>query len=468
MRPSSLLALAATLLPSIAVAQESPAPAAKRKPNIILIMADDLGYGDLGSYGQDKIATPHLDRLASEGRRFTDFYSGSTVCAPARCTLLTGKHTGHAFIRGNGEIKPLGQRPIPAEEVTLAEVMRSAGYRTGMVGKWGLGGPQTEGAPNAQGFDEWYGYLCQRRAHRYYPEFLWRNAERVEIPANAEGARGAYAGDLFTAEALEFVRRSAAEPFFLYLPYTTPHADLDVPDDSIAPYREGFEEKPHLKGGYRPQPVPHAAFAGMVSRLDRDVGALLSLLEELGLQDDTLVLFTSDNGPHREGGADPKFFNSSGGLRGIKRDLYEGGIRVPLIARWPGHVPAGTTSGHAAAFWDVLATCADLVGEETTAPHDGLSFANALLGREGQAQHEFLYWEFEPQGGKQAIRVGDWKGVRLGLRKNADAPLELYDLSRDPGETTNVAAQHPEVVEKMLAYLASERVESEIWPLFGK
>ncbi len=423
---------------------------AQPRPNIIVIQADDLGYGDLGSYGQTKFATPNLDRLAAAGTRFTQYYAGSTVCAPSRAALMLGRHTGHNWIRGNGEI------PLRPEDVTLPEVLQAAGYRTAVVGKWGLGREETTGRPGLQGVDHFFGFLDHRHAHRQYATHLWRNDTRVDYDVTRD-----YANDLFTADALEFVSAVHTTPFFLYLAYTAPHAELRVPEDSLAEYRGRYPETPFVdraaddytpvppfeRTGYRSQPTPHAAFAAMIARMDRDIGRLLSTLSRLGIDKQTLVLFTSDNGPHKEGGADPAFFDSSGGLRGIKRDLYEGGIRVPMIAWGPGRVPAATTSPHVWAHWDLLPTLADLAGARSPDGLDGVSMRAALEGRPTPS-HEFLYWEFHERGFQQAVRMGKWKAIRL---KNG-AALELYDLDADAGETRDVATQNPGVVARVEEY----------------
>ncbi len=434
-------------------------------PNILLIHADDLGYGDVSVYGQAKFQTPSIDRLAREGTRFTQYYSGSTVCAPSRAALMTGKHTGHAWVRGNGEI------PLRPEDVTVAELLRDAGYRTAVIGKWGLGTPGTTGQPDKKGFEHSFGFLDHRHAHRQYTDHLYRNVERVSVDLERD-----YVNDLFTKEAATFIERSDARPFFIYLSYTVPHAELRVPDDSIAPFRDKFGEKPFENQkadarptgatpdspslGYRSQAMPKAAFAGMITRMDRDIGRLLDLLRERGLDNRTLVMFTSDNGPHREGGAAPEFFNSSGGLRGIKRDLYEGGIRVPMIARWTGTVPAGKTSDHVWAHWDMLPTLTELAGAKTPSGLDGQSTTRALRGQP-QPSQPYLYWEFHERGFQQAVRMGRWKAVRL---KNG-APLELYDLEADRNEEREIAAKHPDIVAKIEAFLKTARTESERWPV---
>ncbi len=460
-----LPALLAALLAGCA--SESPTEE-KPPPNILLVVADDMGYGDLGAYGQQRIQTPELDAMAEEGLRFTDFYAGSTVCAPSRAALMTGLHTGHAPIRGNGEVQPMGQRPIEDEVVTVAEVLKGQGYNTALIGKWGLGGPGSPGEPNRQGFDHFFGYLCQRHAHNSYPEFLFRNTERVPLdnvlpePKREDGAgvaivKNEHSHNLLIQEAARFIGQSAKEPFFLALTVTIPHANNEGKDDGM--------EVPSL-GQYAEMDWPERQkqHAAMISLLDRDVGRLLDLLAEHGMADNTLVLFTSDNGPHREGGNDPDFNDSNGPLRGIKRDLYEGGIRVPLIARWPaGGTPSGATTDHVGAFWDFLPTFAELSGAPTPAGLDGISLAPLLTGKPAEQQeHEYLYWEFhEGKASKQAVRLGDWKGVRLAPNQ----PLELYDLSRDLGEENDVAAEHPEVVKKIEAILATARTEHPIWPL---
>ncbi len=434
-------------------------PANSRKPNIIFILVDDLGYGDLGCYGQEVIQTPNIDRMAAEGMVFTDHYAGSTVCAPSRCSLMTGRHTGHCRVRGNARV------PLRESDITVAELLKQAGYTTGIIGKWGLGEPGTTGIPNKQGFDYWFGYLNQRHAHNYYPEYLWRNEEKVALsnevrPVNPPGGvatkRVEYSHDLFAAESLAFVERHVDKPFFLYLAYTIPHANnearnegMEVP--SYGPYAD--EDWPDAQKGH----------AAMITRMDGDVGRLLANLKVLGIDDNTLVFFSSDNGPHKEGGADPKFFNSSGPLRGYKRALYEGGIRVPLIARWPGKIAPGSGSNLVSAFWDFLPTCCDLVG--AMPPEiDGFSMLPTLLGKpDRQRRHRYLYWEFHEQGKKQAVRMGDWKGIRLNVAKNPDGPIELYNLKTDLGETTDVASEHPDIIESMAALMKDARTPSERW-----
>ncbi len=441
--------------------------AAVRKPSIIFILADDLGFGDLGCYGQTKIKTPNLDQLAAEGMRFTNFYAGSTVCAPSRCALMTGLHTGHAFIRGNAALA------LQSQDLTVAEVLKQAGYRTALIGKWGLGNENTAGVPQKKGFDEFLGYLDQRHAHDYYTDYLWRYSPptdtkpgydgRMEFSENQGGKKGLYIDDLFTSSALKFVRINQPEPlnnyrpFFLYLAYTIPHANneegqrtgngMEVPSD--APYSD------------QPWPQPEKNKAAMITRMDNDIGRLMNKLKELKIDDDTVVFFSSDNGPHKEGGVAPKFFQSAGPLRGIKRDLYEGGIRVPLIARWPGKIKAGTVNNQVWAFWDFLPTAAEIARAKIPEKIDGLSMLSALLGKPQTNRHDFLYWEFHERGFQQAVRLGDWKAVR----PQAGTPLELYNLNTDLGEQQNVAGQNAEVVASIETYLKTARTESDHWPI---
>lgn len=456
------LAIALSALP---VKPQGRTAQTNKRPNIVFIHADDLGYGDLSCYGQQKFRTPNLDRMAAEGVRFTQYYAGSTVCGPSRCVLMTGLNTGHAYIRGNGDI------PLRPEDVTVAEVLKSVGYRTAIIGKWGLGTKATTGWPAKQGFDESFGYLDHTHAHRQYTDHLWKNGE--VFPVNLEKD---YANDLFASAALDFIGQNQAQPFFLYLAFTVPHAELRVPEDSLSEFRGKFPETPFVNEkadaiasakpsterqptvGYRSQPTPHAAFAAMVTRMDRHVGQVLAKLKELSLDDNTIIFFTSDNGPHKEGGGDPVFFNSSGGLRGIKRDLYEGGIRMPMIVRWPGKVKAGQVSNQIWAHWDFLPTVAELAGAKAPPNLDGISMLNALSGRK-QKNHDFLYWEFYEREFEQAVRMGDWKAVRHGLNQ----PLELYNLKDDLYEKNDIAAQKPDVVKKIENYLKTARTESEIW-----
>lgn len=425
----------------------------RRKPNIIFILADDLGYGDLGCYGQKKIKTPNLDRLAAQGMRFTQAYAGSTVCAPSRCVLMTGKHTGHAVIRGNATV------PLRPEDVTVAALLKQAGYATGLIGKWGLGEAGSTGAPNKQGFDDFFGYLNQVHAHNYYPDFLWRNEDKVPLAGNVveKGVavkRAQYSHDLFAEEALRFIEKNKAGPFFLYLAFTIPHANNEAGKQGM----EVPSDEPYTKEAW---PQPQRNHAAMITRMDRDIGRLLEKLRELGIDENTIVFFSSDNGPHREGGGDPFFFQSSGPLRGFKRSLHEGGVRVPMIVRWPGRVPAGETNDHVWAFWDFLPTAAELAGAKVPDGLDGISVMPTLLRQGKQKNHEFLYWEFHEGGSQQAIRMGDWKAIRTRL----GAALELYDLGKDLAETTDVAARHPDVAARMETILKTARTESAVWPL---
>ena len=443
---------------------------ASARPNVIYLLADDLGYGELGCYGQTQIQTPHIDQLAREGMRFTQHYAGAPVCAPSRCVLMTGKHLGHAFIRDNREHKPEGQLPIPAGEITLAECFRSANYATGAMGKWGLGFPGSDGDPNHQGFQLFFGYNCQRHAHNHYPTYVWRNDQRIELPGNTGGATGqTHTQNLFIAEAKQFIRDHAQENFFLFMPFTVPHVSIQVPDSELEPYAGKIEETPYEhKDGYKPHPTPHAGYAAMVSFLDKGIGEILELLEELNLADNTIVMFSSDNGPThgRVGGADSQFFHSAGPLRGLKGSVYEGGIRVPLIVRWPNKIAAGSESDHVSGFQDIMPTVLEAIGEQPPESIDGISFLPTLLGQtDQQQQHEYLVWHFPGYGGQQAVRMGDWKGLRRDrLRKNPKA-IELYNLSEDVGEQKNVAAQHPEVVAQIRQIMTDTQAPSENFPL---
>jgi arylsulfatase A len=454
-------ALAAAVAGLVAAAHPAVQPAPAR-PNIILIQADDLGYGDLSAYGQANFKTPALDALAAGGTRFTQYYAGSTVCAPSRAALLTGLHTGHASIRGNLEL------PLPEADVTLAMALHDAGYRTAVIGKWGLGNPGTSGEPKKKGFEYSFGFLDQRHAHRQYTDHLFRNSERAPTDLERD-----YVNDLFTRETLAFIDATDPRPFFIYLNYTVPHAELRVPEDALQPWRGKFPETPFVnKRGddtptgtdaevapYRSQETPKAAFAAMITRMDRDIGTIVERLRASGIDRNTVILFTSDNGPHQEGGAAPQYFKSSGGLRGIKRDLYEGGIRVPFIASWPGTIPAGRVSAQPWAHWDLFPTLAEIAGAKTPAGLDGRSMVGALKGQ--NQPHDPFYWEFHERGFQQAARLEHWKGVRVAK----DAPLELYDLEKDPHETTNVASAHADVVKRIDDYLKIARTESSLWPI---
>lgn len=409
---------------------------AAARPNVIFILADDLGYGELGAFGQTKIKTPNLDKLAAEGMRFTQAYAGTTVCAPSRCALMTGLHTGHSPVRGNREIKPEGQEPMPADTFTVGHLMQRAGYVTGIIGKWGLGFPGSTSAPEKMGFDHFFGYNCQRKAHEYYPEELWRNTNRVALDGKT------YSHDLMAEEALQFVRNNKEKPFFLYLPFTIPHGKFQVPDQE--PY------------GNESWPAQWKNIAAMVTRMDKDIGRLMALLKELNLDANTLVFFASDNGS----GHQPAFFNSSGELRGMKRDMYEGGLRSPGIARWPGRIKPGVVSEQVWAFWDLLPTLAELTAQKLPGATDGISFLAAMT--EGKRiEHPPLYFEFHERGFSQAARIGDWKAVRTGARK----PIELYDLKNDPSEAKDVAAENSDMVKRFEDYLKIARTESPLWPI---
>lgn len=442
-------------------------------PNIIFILADDLGYGDLGSYGQVHFETPHLDQLAAEGMRFTQHYSGSTVCAPSRSVLMTGLHTGHTPIRGNKEIQPEGQHPLPADTHTLARHLQAAGYVTGVFGKWGLGYPGSHGEPLAQGFDRFYGFNCQRLGHHYYPFHLWDDATKVELPGNANGGTGQYAPHLIHEQTLAFIEDNRDEPFFCFVASIIPHAEMVAPEELMAKHRGRYgEESPYAGtdsgpnfrlGPYQSQAHPKAAFAAMVEVLDQQVGEIVATLDRLGLRENTLIIFSSDNGPAQEGGADPHYFNSNGGLRGIKRDLYEGGIRVPMIANWPGRIAQGSESDHVSAFWDYFATFSDVADLPVPTGLDGISFLPTLLGKKSQPQHDHLYWEFHERGGRVAVRQGNWKGVRYNVLKAPDGPLELYDLSTDPAETINLAKEHPDIVDQLDRLIQTSRVPSSVF-----
>lgn len=427
-----------------------PEEASEFRPNIIYIMADDLGYGDLGCYGQQLIQTPNIDRLAAEGMRFTQCYTGSTVCAPSRSVLMTGLHTGHTTVRGNfgktgvvGLGGGQGRVPLRDEDVTVAEVLKQAGYVTGMTGKWGLGEPNTTGHPNRQGFDEFFGFLNQRRAHHYFVDYLWHNEEKVVLEGNLDGKQEQYAHDLFTDFALDFIRDHQDTTFFLYIPYTVPHAEYEIPDTT--PYTDRnweWKEKVH---------------AAMITRMDRDIGRIMRSLRDFGIDERTIVFFCSDNGAaERWEGR----FDSSGPLRGRKRDMYEGGIRTPMIVRYPGKTPAGQTNDMPWYFADVLPTLAELAGRVAPEGLDGMSVKPALFGEEQSMTDRYFYWEFHERGYQQAVRWNDWKAIRPA----PDQPLELYNLAADPGESENVADKHPEIIQQMEDYLKTARTPSIDWP----
>lgn len=429
------------------------------KPNIIYILADDLGVGDVGVYGQKLLKTPRIDQLAAEGMRFTQHYSGSSMCAPTRSCLMTGQHTGHTRVRKNGD------GPLLDKDVTIGEVLKNAGYQTGVIGKWGIGENGTTGTPNKQGFDFWFGYLNQSKAHHHYPPFLWRNEKQELYPDNPV-KRTHYSHDLFTNEGMNYIRENKDKPFFLYMAYTLVHVDLDVPDDSLKPWIGKIEEtEPYgTPGGqhYIHQQKPHATFAGMVSRLDRDVGRIVDLVDELGLAENTMIIFTSDNGPTSAGGADPKFFDGNGNLRGIKFEFYEGGIRCPMIVRWPGKVKKGSITSHISAQWDVLPTVAELADTQAPEGIDGISFLPTILGNsEEQKKHSHLYWENPSGSGWQAIRRGKWKAHQKNTRRSSKTPIELYDLSADEEEAKDVSADFPDVVSSFAKLFTNARTAPE-------
>ena len=441
-----------------------------KKPNVIYILADDMGYGDLSCYGQEKFKTPNIDRLAAEGIRFVNHYAGSTVCAPSRGSLMTGKHTGHSYNRGNKGSK-LGDFPMAKDEVTVAEVLKEAGYVTGMFGKWGLGYVGSEGDPNHQGFDEFYGYLSQSLAHNYYPYMLWHNSDSIVLEGNAGFGQEQYAPTLLHKAAMNFLETNKDTTFFLYYPSIIPHAELFAPEIYIEKHRGKYAPekayqgkdsgKGYKHGAYGSQKESHAAFAAMINLLDDQVGEIVDKVTELGIADHTIIIFSSDNGAHTEGGADPKFFNSTGGLRGLKRDLYEGGVRVPMIVKWPGKVEAGRESEHISAFWDVLPTVADIVNVEAPVSIDGISFLPELLGQE-QEVHSHLYWEFYEKEGRQAVRKGPWKAVRYKVAYDYEGtPVQLYNLEEDPFEKNNVAVQYPEMAAEMLTLIKESHTPSE-------
>ncbi len=487
-----LSTIAALCLTGGSNAAESP------RPNIVFILADDLGFGDLGSYGQTKIRTPHLDRLAAEGKRMTVHYSGNNVCAPSRCVLMTGKHPGHAFVRDNrgmaGNGFPEGQMPVPEGALQLPLTLKKLGYTSGGFGKWGLGPMSSTGDPLKQGLDRFFGYNCQSVAHNFYPTHLWDNDKQVALnnPKFAPYAKLApdadpqaaasyaafrgndYAPDLIAQQALKFVRDNKDKPFFLYYPTTVPHLALQVPEDSLNEYLGKFPEEPYLGDrGYLPHLAPRAAYAAMVTRMDREMGRLISLVSELGLDERTIFVFTSDNGPlyNQLGGTDCDFFQSAASFRGRKGSMYEGGIRVPCIVRWKGRIAPGTTSDRVTGFEDWLPTLLDLIGSKDQTPGeiDGISFAATLLGSK-QEPRPFLYRESPGYGGQQFVRAGDWKAVRQRLQprpKTEPNPgaVELYDLARDPSEKTDVAAQNPAVVERLAKLLREQHVPSAMFPL---
>ena len=446
-RRQFLSAAAAAATAAALPAQKSPGP------NIICIMADDLGYGDLGCFGQKTLKTPHIDSLAAEGMKCTDVYAASTVCAPSRCGLITGKHMGHATVRGNRN----PEVPLKSGDDTIGKTLQSAGYTTALFGKWGVGGPVTLGRPNLQGFDHFFGYLSQWHAHEHFPTHLWDNETERFIPANFGRNKGAFSHDLFTDRALDFLDQNHDSPFFLYLPYAVPHTN-----NELGRYTgDGMEVPDYLGYENEDWPEPEKGFAAQVKYLDRDVGRIIQKLKDLKVDDNTIVFFTSDNGAHQEGGHKVDFFESNGPLRAWKRDLYEGGIRVPMIVRWPGKIEAGAVSDHPWTFYDVLATFADLAGVEAPDDTDGVSVLPTLLGQDRrQQQHEYLYWEFHERRFAQAVRFGNLKAVK----NDHGQAIEIYDLSKDLSEQKNVAAENPDAVRRAEKYFAEARFPSPYWP----
>lgn len=468
--------MAGAALAGVACAPQKEAPA----PNIVFILADDLGWGDLSCYGQEKFQTPNIDALASNGIRFTQCYSGTTVSAPSRSCLLTGTHSGHTAIRGNVELPPEGQFPLPEGSQNIFQDLKAAGYSTAAFGKWGLGYIGTSGDPQAQGVDEFYGFNCQKLAHSYYADHIWHNSERIELTDNVDSVpygEGTYVPDLLHERALEYLEEAAksGKPFFMWYPTTIPHAELIVPQDSIiAKFKGMYPETPFKgcdsgpafrTGGYCSQEYPHATFAAMVTRLDTYVGQIVDKLKELGVYDNTIIIFSSDNGPHLEGGADPDFFNSNGPWRGYKRDVYEGGIRVPLIVDWKGHVEAGRETDFMCSFWDIMPTLRELTEPGVCLDGmDGVSLLPLLENRPGQKAHENLYFEFQEMGGRQAVRKDEWKLVHLDIRSDNDW-YELYNLNDDPGETTDLSASYPEKLEELKKIMEDSHIYNPNFPI---
>jgi len=449
----------------------------QRKPNIIYIMADDMGYAGLGCYGQEKILTPNIDNIAAEGMRFTQFYTSCPVSAPARCSLVTGKHAGHAFVRDNYQLGSWddyqGQIPLPQDTVTMADILKQQGYINGCFGKWGMGGVNSTGDPLNQGFDRFYGYNCQVQAHNYYTRYLTSDREKVMLEGNDRGQTGKhYSSKLIADQMLDFVRTNKEKPFFLYYATVLPHIPLQIPDEYVQQYKDKWPDEPPYPGGYwQAQPNPKAAYAAMHTFLDEQVGKLMDLLKELNLDDNTIVIFTSDNGPELSNGQIfPEFFKTAGPLRGFKRDVYEGGIRVPMIARWPGKIKPATVTDHISAQYDVLATFADLTKSNMSVDTDGISFLPALLSQpEKQEQHKYLFWDFAGAGGKLAVRMGKWKGIKKDLKKDSDAPLELYDLENDIAESKDVSKDYPDITAQIEKIMLDARTKPEIKEFrFGK
>lgn len=446
--------------------QGQEAVATTERPNVIYLLCDDMGYSDIEAYGQQMISTPNLTRLVNNGMSFTQFYASTAVSAPSRASLMTGQHTGHTKIRGNKEIQPEGQEPLDPNVETIGNLFQQNGYVTGCFGKWGMGYPGSGGEANDMGFDVFYGYNCQRKAHSYYPEYLWNNKEKVQLGGNS------YSQDLIHQEALKFIRDNADKAFFGYFTYTIPHAELTQPQDSIVAMYDGKFYEPNQwydDGDYGTALNPRTQFAAMITRLDTYVGQIIAELERLGIAEKTLFIFTSDNGPHNEGGADPTFFNTEERLRGLKRALYEGGMRVPFIAYWPGTIEAGAISHIQAAGWDMMPTFVDLLGEDTNwrdEAMDGLSILPTITGKGTQQEHEFLYWEFHEENGRQAVRAGDWKLIRQNI-KNGNPTHELYNIAEDPHEDNDLAATYPDKVEELKAIMDREHTHSDMFN-FGR
>jgi arylsulfatase A len=449
--------------------------AATKKPNIILVMADDLGWKELGCYGQEKIKTPYIDQMAKEGMRFTQFYTGAPVCGPARCNLMTGKHGGHAYIRNNGAMKQYqyelngttifgGQTPLATEETTIAEVLKAQGYATGAFGKWGLGAAGTTGDPNKQGFDRFYGFNCQVHAHNLYPKYMDSDGKPEFLEGNTRGLTGEkYGPQMIADEMLKFVDENADKPFFVYYPTVLPHLALQAPQEDIDAYLGQWEETPYTGKQYLPHPTPRACYAAMITFMDKQMGRLFALLKEKGIDDNTIVIFTSDNGATYLKQVDYEFFDSVGELNGMKGSCYEGGVREPFIARWPGRIPANTVSDHIGIHYDMMPTLAELSGASIPADTDGKSIVQELTGNSAkQKKHDFIFWDFAGSRGQIAVRMGDWKAIKLEVAKNPNAPLKLYNLKDDISEATDVAAQHPEIIEKMEAIILKERDQPEV------
>lgn len=479
----------ANLLPTPIIWEEQPSflndgssAQTKRLPNIILVMADDLGWKELGCYGQEKIRTPHLDQMAKEGMRFTQFYTGAPVCAPSRCNLMTGKHGGHATIRDNGELanqlhEPTGttiyggQTPLFEKDITMAEILKAQGYATGCFGKWGLGAAGSTGDPLKQGFDRFYGYNCQRHAHNLYPKYLDNNGQPEFLEGNTRGLTGEkYAPQMIANEMLKFVEEHADQPFFVYYPTVIPHIALQVPQGEIDAYLGEWDETPYTGGSYLPHPTPRACYAAMITFMDKQMGKLFALLKEKGIDDNTIVIFTSDNGTtFLKAQVDYEFFDSVGELRGLKGSCHEGGIREPFIVRWPGKVPSNAVSDHIGAHYDLLPTLAQIAGVSAPLDTDGISILPEILGRSDEQQaHDFIFWDFAGSGGQIAVRMGDWKGIKKQVAKKPNAPLELYNLKDDLSETTDVSDQYPGIVAKMEEIILQERDQPELPPFrFG-